>query len=72
MSRFAGTGGTRAAVEYGKVRHDGIWRIEGESGGTIRGVCARLVMVWGRLVSSSHYCSGAPPLAERLFVGAMA
>ena len=35
MSWFAGTGGTRAAVEYGKVRHDGIWRIEGESGRTI-------------------------------------
>jgi hypothetical protein len=55
VSWFAGTS-ARAAVQYGKVRYDGIWRVEGESG-TTRGVCTRFAKakVWGSLVSiSSH------------------
>lgn len=57
MSRFASAGGTRAAVQYGEVRHDGIWCVEGERGGGR--VCTRLTKVsGGNLVSgSSHDCS---------------
>ena len=54
MSWFASTGGTRVAVQYGKVRDDGIGRAEGESGGTIRRICMCLAKVWGSLVSSCH------------------